>query len=301
MLDDRRLMLVVVSQRLLLELFQGPGQCVALKLDHAQLPEDAKVVAVHSDWNRQALVAVVHSDSFDFVPHGQELPIFNHGAYGQISLRYIDGDRVTESRPIREAAAMKWRNAEIEAAKQATAEEQTAESYSAEERHTLVIGRAHTVDGIQLPLPDGSLTKIGTRITQCYGMPITDGPLEGEEIYNGPHLHAALKCLAAGYPENAISWMERDLGEVGPIPEIEPSSLRVVSLGLAYRVKETVLKAGDQVHTVGGPGTALPADALQLLCQVAAVPAELLEGDGRSYASEAEAQADFFRKSIMAG
>jgi hypothetical protein len=33
--------------------------------------------------------------------------------------------------------------------------------------------------------------------------------------YYGPHLHAAVKCLMAGRPDNAASWIERDLGEMG--------------------------------------------------------------------------------------
>jgi len=33
------------------------------------------------------------------------------------------------------------------------------------------------------------------------------------KTYAGFHLDAALKCLKAGYPENAASWMNRDIGE----------------------------------------------------------------------------------------
>ena len=32
-------------------------------------------------------------------------------------------------------------------------------------------------------------------------------------LYYGPHLCRALTCLRAGYPENAASWMARDIAE----------------------------------------------------------------------------------------
>ena len=53
--------------------------------------------------------------------------------------------------------------------------------------------------------------------------------------YYGPHLHAALTCLRAGYPENAASWMERDIGEIyGPEEYPVPSTLREADGGIEY-------------------------------------------------------------------
>ena len=42
--------------------------------------------------------------------------------------------------------------------------------------------------------------------------------------YYGPHLHAALKCLRAGYRKNAVSWMQRDGERFGPY-QPDPDSL----------------------------------------------------------------------------
>lgn len=55
--------------------------------------------------------------------------------------------------------------------------------------------------------------------------------------YNGPHLHAALKCLREGYTANAASWMNRDIGEVQPeLKYAHPDSLRIETNGtISYR------------------------------------------------------------------
>lgn len=43
---------------------------------------------------------------------------------------------------------------------------------------------------------------------------VMEKPKPGRQIYCGPHLAAALKCLNAGCPETTASWMNRDLGEL---------------------------------------------------------------------------------------
>lgn len=58
-----------------------------------------------------------------------------------------------------------------------------------------------------------------------------------KDLYYGPHLHAALKCLNAGYPKNATSWMERDLGELDnklSYNKIDPDSLEVDKFGILF-------------------------------------------------------------------
>lgn len=54
-------------------------------------------------------------------------------------------------------------------------------------------------------------------------------------IYRGPHLHHAVSCLRAGYPENAASWIRRDIGEVDD-PSAYPSveSPKEVDQGIEY-------------------------------------------------------------------
>lgn len=47
------------------------------------------------------------------------------------------------------------------------------------------------------------------------------------EVYNGPHLHAALKCMYAGNVSGALSWIERDLGEENQDVRIDPESLKI--------------------------------------------------------------------------
>lgn len=52
------------------------------------------------------------------------------------------------------------------------------------------------------------------------------------QLYYGPHLHAALKCMDAGRPDNAVTWMWRDIGEttddMGEYPDED--SLNVVDV-----------------------------------------------------------------------
>ncbi len=117
-MNERRWKSVMVSQRLLTSLFQGPGECIGIRLDYPKLPDDARVVAINHDWSRQVFVAIVESASFAPVPAGAQIPLFDDGGcFGELTLRYIDGDKLTDRRPIREAAALKWREAELEAAK----------------------------------------------------------------------------------------------------------------------------------------------------------------------------------------
>lgn len=62
--------------------------------------------------------------------------------------------------------------------------------------------------------------------------------------YSGPHLHRALACLRAGYPENAVSWMWRDIGEES---EGYPSyqTLKEVDGGIEYLTVDQVLENLD--------------------------------------------------------
>jgi len=51
-------------------------------------------------------------------------------------------------------------------------------------------------------------------------------------IYNWWHLHAAIKCLQAGRPDNAVDWINRDLGELYNYPDClkhyaDPESLQL--------------------------------------------------------------------------
>jgi len=52
------------------------------------------------------------------------------------------------------------------------------------------------------------------------------------QLYYGPHLHAALKCMRAGRNDNAVTWMWRDIGEVeddpGQYPD--PDTLEIVQI-----------------------------------------------------------------------
>ena len=51
-----------------------------------------------------------------------------------------------------------------------------------------------------------------------------------KQLYYGPHCFRAIACLQAGYPENAVSWMWRDIGEYRDDPGEQPDhkSLRIV-------------------------------------------------------------------------
>jgi hypothetical protein len=112
MKNERRVKIVLVSERLLLSLFQGSGECVAIRLDHPQLPSDAEVVRVSHDFDRMAFRLMVQSESFDPVPAGAMAPYFDEGHdLAECHLRYIDGDRVTEERPL----SQKMKLADVEA------------------------------------------------------------------------------------------------------------------------------------------------------------------------------------------
>jgi hypothetical protein len=60
------------------------------------------------------------------------------------------------------------------------------------------------------------------------------------QIYNGFHLHHAIACIEAGRPDNAVTWMWRDLGEIatseGEMPMAETLEIRWMSTGPGTRV-----------------------------------------------------------------
>jgi len=110
MRDERRVKRVLVSERLFLELFSPLGQCVTLRLHNPSLPADSKVLAVHADYSRRALCAIVESAAFATIPCGQEIPLFDEVPV-QCEARYVAGDRLTPWKPIEVAVREEQENA----------------------------------------------------------------------------------------------------------------------------------------------------------------------------------------------
>lgn len=100
--NERRLKRVLLPERMLVEMFQGPGQCVGLRLDHPRLPADARVIGIHHDYSRQALVAIVHSREFEIVAAGRELPVFDEDAwrFANVEYHHVVGDRIVKRKRI---------------------------------------------------------------------------------------------------------------------------------------------------------------------------------------------------------
>ena len=91
--SNGRIRRLLIDRQWLVELYRGPGTAVAVRLDHPQLPDDAKVLEVSYDVARAAFSILVYSTSFDEVPLGEEIPVLN--GPGKYAIRYVDGDRLT--------------------------------------------------------------------------------------------------------------------------------------------------------------------------------------------------------------
>lgn len=53
--------------------------------------------------------------------------------------------------------------------------------------------------------------------------------------YFYPYKEHAIKCLQAGYKNNAASWMNKYLLEIGPEHEVDPDSLKLINGELYYK------------------------------------------------------------------
>jgi hypothetical protein len=88
-------------------------------------------------------------------------------------------------------------------------------------------------------------------LTQCSNVP------EGtwRSFYHGPHLYAALKCLRAGYEDNAASWMWRDKAENGSSFHPVAGTLREVVLdGMTCIEYCDVQDVSEELTGVAGDG-----------------------------------------------
>lgn len=69
MSEERRYMILSVDIEVVGRLFQG-----LLDIGDVFLPGDARVVAVHNEWERRALGFIIWSTSYDIVPEGHMIP-----------------------------------------------------------------------------------------------------------------------------------------------------------------------------------------------------------------------------------
>ena len=67
-MDDDRLMLLLVTRRVFLDLIQG--NVVSL----LRLPRDARIREVHNDFQSGGFTLVIHSGTFEPVPVGHTIP-----------------------------------------------------------------------------------------------------------------------------------------------------------------------------------------------------------------------------------
>jgi len=73
-----------------------------------------------------------------------------------------------------------------------------------------------------------------------------------DRIYYGIYLAHALKCLKANQPKNAVSWMERELGEIDDslgYGTIDPVTLKITCNGwIGYQLfSETQFGFGEGI------------------------------------------------------
>lgn len=54
-------------------------------------------------------------------------------------------------------------------------------------------------------------------------------------LYFYPYKEHAIKCLIAGYPRNAASWMNKYLLEINNQHEVDPDSLELINNQLYYQ------------------------------------------------------------------
>lgn len=85
---ENRVKVLWVDERYLLDLFQGPRQCMAIKIRSPKLPDDARVERVTHDWSRRAIGLLVHSAEFPIVPCGMEAPHFEEP--GDLWFEYVE-------------------------------------------------------------------------------------------------------------------------------------------------------------------------------------------------------------------
>lgn len=95
--DNRRVALVMVALADILTAFAGPHQCIASRIvspPESPLPDDAMVLGVSYDMERDAFVLRVASESFAEVPEGSYPPFFDERVRGvsyELLCRRADG------------------------------------------------------------------------------------------------------------------------------------------------------------------------------------------------------------------
>lgn len=92
---EYRWLRVCLPLRMIVDLFQPIGQCVAIRINHPYLPEDARVITVREDYSRRALIAIVEHESFQEVPDGQEIPLLDPaGHLAEYRVAHVVGNSI---------------------------------------------------------------------------------------------------------------------------------------------------------------------------------------------------------------
>lgn len=296
------------------------------------LPDNAVVERIRFDFERRAFVAAVSHPTFDVVPPGA-LPPLQYPIYTTVARRDYARATPVEMRIHGDSVELFGGGGgsalpDIDKEGRATRDIQAGEVGSAHPDGISHIYRGHQLqidpritrrDVVPVFSKDGA--RIGTSTTihlndgealdETIQVKLTNSPefteasadgyaraidpipkQDDEHWYNAPDIHEVLKLLGFDFRELAASVIHRH----GPKEDIDPQSLRYchfgppgaigsAMLGIAYKWRPQVVKVGDLVQCGGLTASALPAEVIE-------------REEVRPY-SDTEAQAEFFRKSIM--
>ncbi len=295
---ERRLTMVLVDERALLELFSPLGQCVSLRLNNPKLPEDVRIVSVNHDYNRRALAVTVHSKEFPVVPAGAMIPSFDTDGFCNYEARYVVGDRLTPFKPMavaiqEQAAARAWANA-------------IGPLYISADLKAKIEACDEIVD--HKPLSDiadaarmaASLPMIGQNATQFLQSQGSNASsnywgMAEEEIKPGQWLtsvglqpfHFRVAKLGELTDGNNVAIQAAKKGDLFFFHKASPHETRSINLPARALSTQTITITEHLENEPPVPSFRSP------------IPAEVIAGESSQYGNK-DAEAEFFRKSIMA-
>ncbi len=277
---ERRLKIVIVDERALLQLFSPLGQCVSLRLNNPKLPADVRVVSVNHDYNRRALAVTVESREFPKVPDGAMIPLFDEQCYTiEYEARYVVGDRLTPFKPmavaIQEQAAMH------------AASNALGPMYVTQE----VWEKSKTCDTIVDQPPDMGKAIAGLLERATNGDKITWGEVTKAIGYR-PEFRGPVPVTRDGKVIGTASPGKDGNAEIfinkNALPPEKTEAQKIADGDYRDRRYDMVRPA------LVRPDVVLPAPVFP------PIPANVINAGESNYGSSKEAEAEFFRKSIMA-
>jgi hypothetical protein len=322
--SDRRVMRCFVGEHLLLDLFKPLGQCVAVRLNHPQLPDDATVQAVHSDYSRRALCAIVHSREFPIVPAGKEIPVFAAGTLCDYEARYVvNGYQLTPWKPlevaIQEQQERQMRGlqpnfpvvstiaATYEAVRQKTDAQAIADGDRRDRRYDFQpVGK---IDMLRIsPALKAKLEACDEIVDR---KPLSDSAdaarmaqQAGQSLDVGKSMARLVERYIAG---ERFTWAEVQKVLGCDIPKVVDVKLNGKVVGIAREAgngKAEICVGQDaaaELARVLHPGTPIEYPGFPNTIVATAVPAEVLAaGESNFSGAKHESEAEFFKRSVLA-